>query len=517
MKICLVRPPDISNPGTITSNGIPPLGLAYIASAISRAGHELSVVDAVGEAIEQYTILPGAPPALSHGLLHSEILERIPNDSKIIGISAMFSSEWFVNQKLVELIKKQFPNAFVVLGGEHASSLADYLIENHPAIDGVIRGEGEVTFVELADHLEKNLPLENVSGLTFRSASGIQSNPMRQRHPDINQISRPLWSVFPVDNYFRYKISHGVRLGRSLPIMASRGCPYRCTFCSSPGMWGTKWQAREPEDLIDEMQSLKARYQVTDFVLCDLTAIIRKDWIIKFCKGLIQNNLQITWQFPTGSRSEVVDSEVATLMYRSGCHAMCYAPESGSKEELKKIKKQINLDRMVESMVACRNANLKTKGNFVIGFPDSTWRDVAQTYQFILRLAWIGVDDIAVFSFSPYPGSELFKQLVAEGKIEISDTYFRNLISLSDARIPSSYCKNIKGIYMPYITHFLMLSFYAISFSRRPQRLFRFLKAWWNADRSHRLTNVLIQQNRRRDVLEASIKSGQSTVHLTPV
>ena len=189
-----------------------------------------------------------------------------------------------------------------------------------------------------------------------------------------------------------------------MPILASRGCPYQCTFCSSPLMWTTRWSARKPEAVLAEMKDYMRRYRVTNFDFYDLTAIVKRSWIVDFCRLLIAEGLDITWQLPTGTRSEAIDEEVARLLHASGCRIISYAPESGSRAELARIKKKVDPDRMIASMRGARRAGLTIKTNFVFGFPGSTWRDVRHSFAFLARLAVIGVDDVNVVSVLALPG-----------------------------------------------------------------------------------------------------------------
>src|SRR6185436_3915128 len=97
-------------------------------------------------------------------------------------------------------------------------------------------------------------------------------------------------------NYLANNLSYGVGRGRTMPILATRGCPFKCTFCSSPTMWTQRWSPRDPRSVVDEMQSYVERYGATNFDFYDLTAIIRKDWIVQFCRELLDRQLNITWQ-----------------------------------------------------------------------------------------------------------------------------------------------------------------------------------------------------------------------------
>ncbi|MEZ4489168.1 MAG: radical SAM protein [Cyanobacteriota/Melainabacteria group bacterium] len=263
----------------------------------------------------------------------------------------------------------------------------------------------------------------------------------------------------------------GVNLGRSMPILASRGCPYQCTFCSNPVMWGRLWSPRPPADVIAEMEDYIERYQATNFDFYDLTAIVRKDWIVEFTNLVIEKNLNITWQLPSGTRSEAIDSEVTALLYKSGCRYINYAPESGSEAVLQRIKKVINKDRMVESMRSAIKNGMKVKGNFILGFPGETYREVLDTYIFLIKLAVIGVHDVSVFPFTPYPGSSLFKELQEKGVIKLDDDYLYALSQYTDMWIPpKSYSDHISDRALGFLTLFAMLMFFGISFLSRPVR-----------------------------------------------
>src|SRR5262249_33588275 len=153
---------------------------------------------------------------------------------------------------------------------------------------------------------------------------------------------------------------------------------------------------------------------------------------------IIQHKLDITWQLPSGTRSEALDGEVLDLLQRSGCRHIIYAPEHGSTRMLDLIKKRINKDKMEESVRSACSVNIKTKANFIVGFPDETIGYLLSSYVFAVRLAIAGLDDVSFFPFSPYPGSELFDRLRKEGRIDMSDEYFTDLV-----RNPKSFSQHI--------------------------------------------------------------------------
>jgi radical SAM superfamily enzyme YgiQ (UPF0313 family) len=252
----------------------------------------------------------------------------------------MFSVEWLVVRRLIEAIRRAFPRTLLVVGGEHVTACPDYTLTDCPAIDVGVLGEGEESIVDLAAAHADGRDLATVNGIVFRQGGSLVRTPHRTRIRTIDDIPEPDWTLFPVETYIDNALTHGANLGRSMPILASRGCPYECTFCSSPLMWTTFWTARRPELLVREMKKYMARYGVTNFDFYDLTAIVKKDWILQFGRLLLSEGLQITWQLPSGTRTEVIDAEVSRLLFESGCRIINYAPESGSPPELKRSRRR---------------------------------------------------------------------------------------------------------------------------------------------------------------------------------
>src|SRR5262249_30343830 len=156
-----------------------------------------------------------------------------------------------------------------------------------------------------------------------------------------------------------------------------------------------------------------------------------KDWAMRFCQLLLAENLQVTWQIPSGTRSEALDAEVLGLMVRSGCTNFTYAPESGDEDVLRRIKKRIHKDRMLDSMRAAVRAGCNVKANFILGFPDETRAAVLRTFGFLAQMAVAGVHDVSIAPLRPYPGSEIFRDLQAQGVIPtpLDDAYYRSLAS----------------------------------------------------------------------------------------
>lgn len=488
--VTLVRPPSIFSQSSVTLNATPPLSLAYLAGSLGAAGIDVRAIDAVGEALDQ-TYACDIYPLVANGLRHEEIVERIDPRSRIVGISCLFTSEWPEVRKLCRLIKERLPDTLLVAGGEHISAEPAYSLLDCRALDVAVIGEGEETLVELAK-AGPDARWEDIPGIVWREGDEIRQTERRRRIIDVDDLPLPRWDLLPLEAYLERGFSFGVNRGRTIPMLATRGCPYQCTFCSSPAMWTTRWVARDPERVADEIEGYIERYNVTNIDFYDLTAVVRKDWIIQFAQTLLDRKLDITWQLPSGTRSEALDEEVLPFLYRSGCRNLSYAPESGSERVLKRIKKKVNLDRMIGSMRTARKHGLNIKANIIFGFPGDTHRDVWASYRFIARMAVNGVNDVSIWTYSPYPGTELFEALKKAGKIgSYQDEYFAALLSYADLKNVVSWDEHLSARALRLYRLWGMLLFYATSYLSNPLRLFRTLRNLFTNQHESRMEMTL--------------------------
>jgi len=456
----------------------PPLGLSFIAASLKEKGHQVSIIDCLAEAPNEYYSFNDN--IVSNGLSNTETAKRIAADTDLIGISIMFSGNWIHNRTLIDFLGAQFPKATIIAGGEHITACPEFCIAQTKHLKACVLGEGEETIVELVEAIEHKTPLDDILGICFRNASNQSiTNPRRTRIREINEIPRPAWELFPLEKYRDNSIIYGVDRGLiSLPLMATRGCPYTCTFCSSPQMWGTKYSMRDTVDVADEIESYYHKFNARNFDFYDLTAIIRKQWIIAFCQELMRRNLtDITWQIPAGTRSEAIDSEVAHWLFKAGCKNITYAPESGSYETLKLIKKKVNLNDMLRSIKNSHKEGMNIKINFIIGFPNETHKNIWKSIVFLVKASKAGVNDMAPAIFSPYPGSELFNNLIAEGKIDMTkDDYFYEIINADTFFENKFYNDHINKYLLRAYLFIYLLVFYGSNFIFYPSRFIKTLR-----------------------------------------
>jgi anaerobic magnesium-protoporphyrin IX monomethyl ester cyclase len=472
LTIALIHPPQlISRTNAVSTVCMPPLGLAYLAGAIEAAGHRVHVIDAVARGMGEYR--PSGPYHL-HGLTDEAIVAAIPEDADVIGVGLMFSCTWPATRALLKKLKAAHPTKRLVLGGEHVTALPKLTLRQSPIDIGVV-GEGEDTVVDLLRAIESGTPLEAVNGLVLPDANrDVIRTTVRARIKKVDDIPLPAWRHFDLEAYMAFNQPHGASRGRFIPMLATRGCPYECTFCASASMWTARWTPRTPEKVVDEMELYVREYGVRDFQFEDLTAIVRADWVEQFCGEIKRRGLQVTWQLPSGTRSEAMNRELAALIRETGCHEFAYAPESGSPDVLKAIKKRVKLDRLYESAQAALDADIRVGMFIILGFPHETREQIVETYKLIARMAWLGAHHVNVGAYSPQPNTELYHELVKSGRIpeeaELDDQFFYDLFGYLDLAEIKSWNEQMgdKELTLAVIAAYSL--FFGVSFVRYPAR-----------------------------------------------
>jgi radical SAM superfamily enzyme YgiQ (UPF0313 family) len=477
----------VNHPGLKKTSGLqlqtpsPPIGLAYIGGVLRRHAIPYTAVDACGEALERIRPYPihetvetakrNRSEVLVQGLTPQEAVARIPAETEVVGFTCLFSHCWPLVTDIARLAREKLPRARFVAGGEHPSAqpaqvLADGLF------DAVVLGEGEETFLELVQRMQAGDPWQDVDGIAYRArgSGAVVRNPARRRVTDIDAFPYPDWDHWSIERYIAEQQVTGVHLGRSMPILGSRGCPYACTFCSNEQMWTRRYIMRSPSALVDEMEYLKRRYDVSGFTFMDSTFVIDRAKTLAFARELVSRNLGVTYQLPAGTRCEAFDRELAQALETSGLRNFAFAPESGSLKVLKAIRKQVDLDELVEATRIVLRTRMTVGCFFVVGFPEDTPETLSETMSLIRRLALMGVHDVTVSQFTPYPGSADFDQLVAAGKLSHD---FRELGDVIDffAGRGRSYTEAVSASELQRFMIRAFANFYVISFAVRPWRL----------------------------------------------
>ncbi|MFC1932894.1 B12-binding domain-containing radical SAM protein [Chloroflexota bacterium] len=375
LKVALI------NPNQYTQYPQPPMGLALIAAVLEKEGYQVKVLEA---------------NALK---LKPEAVVSLVTDVDVIGLTAMTPT---INTAatIARHVKRAYPDLPVILGGAHATLLPGETLVTAPEIDIVVRGEGEETIVELLRALDCKQPLSEIAGISYRKASEIVSNPPRSKNIDLDSLPFLAYHLLP---WRRYK-PHPPH-GRTLPfgaIITSRGCPYRCSYCSKP-IFGSKFRGQSPERVIEEVAYHKGRFGIKEFAFYDDVFTFDKKRAHAIADEIMKRGLKIHWTCE--SRVNLVDKELLRHIKKAGCYSIAYGIESGSQEILNTLDKDINPEQVEEAVRLSQDTGLQTIGYFMLGSPGESPESIRQTIQFAKKLKL----DFAQFSVTtPYPGTKLY-------------------------------------------------------------------------------------------------------------
>lgn len=458
------------------SFGVPPIGLAYIAGTVKSLGIRYDVVDSLGEGIGRVFRIEDSEMNY-RGLPVEEIINKIKPQTKVLAISTMFTSEWIVHKQIIKRIKEALPHVKIVLGGEHASSSWQHILESTKEVDFCVIGEGDDTFTELVLKIQNDeTNFDEVHGIAYRKEGTPKLNERRKRIRSVDDYKAE-WTKFPVGNYLDHKSGMNTIYMRAMPILGSRGCPYQCTFCSSPFMWGTNYYTRDPREIVDEMIRLKKEYNVEIFEFADLSATVNKKWTMELCRLIKEENLGIKWQFGPGTRSEVLTPEALQDLKDSNLYKLNFAPESGSVGTVKKMNKRINITKLIGSIKKAVDLGLQTKCQFIIGIPEQTFKEMVESTIFTLKLSLYGVDDMAIYAFYPYPGSEISKRLLSSGFPASDEEYFDMSYDRLETFSANRSVKIGRSKFLVILfTSGVMALHYFIYFLRKPKRIFKLIR-----------------------------------------
>jgi len=365
-----------------------PLNLTSLAVYLERAGIETSILDLRTE--------PSPPAALEHALARKR--------PALAGISA-FSSEIVPATRMAADIKRIRPETTVIIGGYHATAEPEETLRDGPAFDCLVHGEGEVTTLELARRLRDGRPAGAIRGVASRRSGGVVIHPARPLIRDLDSLPFTHRDKLRLS---RYLPSPGTGNYLRLPstgIMASRGCPYNCHYCSK-GVWGTRIRFRSVQNVLAEIEHCRTRHGIRDFRFYD-DALPLPQWDLKgFCAALLERSMDISWN--CYSRVDLVDRETLQWMQRAGCYHVKYGIEFGTERSLKNANKRTTLQQAREAVRLTREAGIECKGNFILGIPGETEAECRATVRFAVELS---PDLAAFYPFYPAPGSVYGKRL----------------------------------------------------------------------------------------------------------
>jgi anaerobic magnesium-protoporphyrin IX monomethyl ester cyclase len=412
MRVMLIEPPkkvwDLMG-DCVT----PPLGLAWIAAVLER------------EEGVQVTVLDCNASEMGWRALRQAIEEQHPD---LVGATAM--TPYFPPVvRAMRIAKEVQPRTVTVLGGHHVTFLAEDALREHPEVDLVVCGEGERVVIDLVRALAAGRDLATVPGIAFRR-NGLQAaapSTMRDRGDDVQIVRTPAaepvdLSALPLPAYHLLPMSvyRFEFLGNPFAVMqASRGCPHRCTFCSEWPFWGS-WRARPAEAVVEEISLLSERYHCESVWFGDDCFNMDGEFMAAICEGILQRGVEINWFYQGRADLVVKHKELLPLMRRAGNRMTQIGIESSTEDELADLKKRLSLERVREAVELLKQHDIVGQGLLIIGTPT----DSARSIQHKLRFAkWLDLDFPIFTVYTPFPGSDAYRDAVARGWLDRSLSY----------------------------------------------------------------------------------------------
>ena len=385
-----------------------PTGLASLGAVLRNAGHQVAIfdVDALKKGTdidftEEYKRLDLYRQGLNNNQhwIWQEI-RKVLEDYKpdLVGITALTPKFGSV-LKTAEVVKNYNSKLPVIVGGPHPTLLTEGSLKSKN-IDIAIRGEGERTILELVKTIENNNNLQKVKGVSFKKNGKVFHNPPREFIKNLDEIPFPARELLMNPKSYTSE-DMGI-------IMASRGCPFNCTYCCH--FWGKCVRFRSPKNVVKEIKEVKHQYGTRQFEFKDDTFTINKNWVTEICNRLISEKLRINWGCTT--RVDLLDEKLARKIQEAGCNIIKFGIETGSERILKETKKGVTFEQMKKTAKTLNKIGLFWSGYFMMGLPSETEEDILKTYKFMKELnpyyAGLGV-------YNPFPKTELFDQGVKMG------------------------------------------------------------------------------------------------------
>ena len=394
MILLMTTAPPEKSPWGI-ANKLPPLGLAYVAGALEKAGFSVSMLD---------------------NYLEKKPLEEVKQIVKrlsptIVGITCS-SNTYKPCIETAKAIKEVLPSCVVVAGGWHATCMPETILQ-HNEIDYAILGEGERGMVALANYLREGgdkSAVSSVPSLVYRQDGQIKKNP-QSFIADLDEIPFPARHLLPMDLYDQ-KLEY-IEATPAHTMAVVRGCTHDCNWCNSKGIWGPKCRAFSPLRIVDEMSFMAEKYGSKGIYFVGDNFTFNKKKTMELCRLIKERKLNMEWACETGV--DMVSKELLAEMKSAGCRTIFFGVESGSPKILEKINRGVTIQQITEAFKLCKEVGLKTVASFIFGIPGETIKDMETTFKFAQKLD----PDWHLFNiFIPYPGCRIYDEILQTGQYD---------------------------------------------------------------------------------------------------
>ncbi len=415
---------------------LPSLGLLSLAAVLRKQGYAVKIIES-------------ASLGLTFSRTVEEILREKPHYAGLNCTTASVDNAACI----AGAIKAADPRIIIFVGGPHITAIPKDTFQRYAAFDYGIAGEGETAFPDLLAWVEEGRVSREVENAIFREGEKVVVNPRRPFIEDLDGLPFPAYDLLP---FFPQKYRPPLLNYQNGPVaslISSRGCPQVCTFCDR-SVFGNRYRYFSEDYLIDLISHLHHHYGVRHLVFADDQFAVLRTRLLRFCEKLARAGLPLRWN--CDARVDSVDPGLLQIMKRAGCWMISYGIESGSPVILAGVSKGIQLDQVERAVRQTKEAGIRAKGLFMIGYPEETASTLAETLSLILRCPF---DELNLSFLTPYPGTAIYAQ--AKGSLRFTEDWSKmnalNCVfrpeALTWGALEKAYARIIRQFYMrPRIT-----------------------------------------------------------------
>ena len=384
---------------------LPPLGILYLASYLKSVGREgVEVLDA--------NVLEWGP---------DQVMERVKaSKPRLVGLTATTLGFPYAVD-VARAVRAFDPTITLVLGGPHAKGAKAEVFRTDPGVfDYLCYGEGELAFRSLLDFLDGKVPESELKGFLYPKDGQVVTSPEAVTPLDLDPFGHPSEFVDPewVPRYHEKVMAYKFR--PMFAVYASRGCPFHCTFCSSPNefkeIFGRRMRLHSIRWMIDEIRILQERFGVKEVIFVDDTFNLQRKRVMEFSEALLKENVRLSWT--CNFEAHIADRTLLSTMRKAGCWGIMIGAESGDPRILKDLKKGITVEDLSQLGEWCEEAGIASRPSFILGTPTDTRESVLKTIDFAVN----GRFHFPYFQlYVPIPGTEMFSILAQHGHVLVKD------------------------------------------------------------------------------------------------
>ena len=384
--ICLIAPP------VSRENRPLPLALLCLGGVLAERGINCQILD-FNLDVRQNHELAG------ERFFDYARMSILATGCRLFGITSLCAN-YPLALRLAALIKAAVPGSIVVFGGPQASSVYEQTLRKFPVVDMIVVGEGEETLCELLDALDSGDDLHAIKGLAFRTDDDVIFTGPRPLIEEMDSFPFPAYGLVRIEDYLEDDLSD------YLEIEAGRGCPFKCSFCSTSRMWKRQFRAKSPERLLDEMRFLNEGYGITRFGFVHDNLTVNPKYLKDLCETFIANGSPFQWS--SSASLNTMKPEILDRMRASGCNGIFIGIETGSADVQRKIEKRLHLDKAEQVVRHAHQLGIRVDAAFIMGFPEEKRNDLDQTIRLALKLRKAGVERVFFNLLAPLAGTSLY-------------------------------------------------------------------------------------------------------------